>query len=252
MRLSDAFVTPWDDRGAFRLAVLTRWRYCAPSSPRATDAMLKPLSLALPLLGLFAASAHARATSTADTPGVFDFYVLSLSWSPSYCLANPGDVQCTGKGYGFVLHGLWPQYAGNRWPQFCGPVTPLRPQERTQGMALFPSPRLLDHEWKKHGTCSGLGARGYLDAADRALAAVAIPTQLEPSANAQRMSASQVKALFQQRNPGIGPNGIAVYCTRHQLAEVRICLSKDLAPVDCGAPLKGQCKQNDLLVPGVR
>ncbi|MBD1588413.1 ribonuclease T2 family protein [Pseudomonas typographi] len=212
------------------------------------------LSLALPLIGLLAAAAQARGPSPAplDAAGVFDFYVLSLSWSPSYCLAKPQDAQCSGKGYGFVLHGLWPQFANNRWPQFCAPITALTADERAQGMAMYPSPELLEHEWKKHGTCSGLGARGYFDAADQALAKVTIPPELQPAPNARRLSAQAVKALFQQHNPGIPAGGIAVYCTRNQLREVRVCLNKALAPTDCGQALKGQCKQPDLLVPGVR
>jgi ribonuclease I len=38
----------------------------------------------------------------------YDYFLLSLSWSPSYCLTHGDDrAQCS-KGYGFVLHGLWP------------------------------------------------------------------------------------------------------------------------------------------------
>lgn len=212
--------------------------------------MANPLRRLL-MLTLLASTPLACARAE-GTPGVFDFYVLSLSWSPSYCLSKPQDVQCQGKGYGFVLHGLWPQYANNRWPQFCEPFTPLNAAERAKGMTLFPSPALMAHEWKKHGTCSGLGAQGYLDASDRALAAVAIPAPLEPSANAQRLGAGQIKALFRERNPAMPEDGVAVYCARGQLSEVRVCLGKDLQPTSCGAALKGQCKQNDLLIPGVR
>ncbi|PVZ11503.1 MULTISPECIES: ribonuclease T2 [unclassified Pseudomonas] len=205
------------------------------------------------LLMLAVLASHPFTLAHAEgTPGVFDFYVLSLSWSPSYCLSKPQDVQCRGKGYGFVLHGLWPQYANNGWPQFCEPFMPLSEAERVKGMTLFPSPALMAHEWKKHGTCSGLGAQGYLAASDQALAAVAIPAQFEPSANAQRLGAGQIKALFRQRNPAIPEDGLAVYCTRGQLSEVRVCLSKSLQPTACGAALKGQCKRDDLLIPGVR
>ena len=53
-----------------------------------------------------------------NAPGDFDFYVLSLSWSPSFCEAarergNTGrsqQVQCGGRPFSFVVHGLWPQY----------------------------------------------------------------------------------------------------------------------------------------------
>ncbi|MGI9404557.1 MAG: hypothetical protein ACR2OF_08650, partial [Hyphomicrobium sp.] len=48
--------------------------------------------------------------------GEFDYYALVLSWSPTECLTSTrgrSDAQCArrdGKRYGFVLHGLWPQY----------------------------------------------------------------------------------------------------------------------------------------------
>jgi ribonuclease I len=49
--------------------------------------------------------------------GEFDFYVLALSWSPSYCEAaaerSAGRApagQCGERPYSFVVHGLWPQY----------------------------------------------------------------------------------------------------------------------------------------------
>ena len=50
-----------------------------------------------------------------NQPGQFDFYVLALSWSPSFCEAagergTPPQQQCAARPYSFVVHGLWPQY----------------------------------------------------------------------------------------------------------------------------------------------
>ena len=61
-----------------------------------------------------------------NAPGQFDFYVLSLSWSPSFCAgaaergAAPAtaNVQCGPRPYSFVVHGLWPQYADG-FPEYC-------------------------------------------------------------------------------------------------------------------------------------
>jgi ribonuclease T2 len=49
-----------------------------------------------------------------NEPGQFDYYVLSLSWSPSFCEASgergaPPQQQCGARAYSFVVHGLWPQ-----------------------------------------------------------------------------------------------------------------------------------------------
>ena len=54
------------------------------------------------LLWLLLATNVLAAPRSQGTPGEFDFYVLSLSWSPTFCLTHPGNEQCTGKGYGFV------------------------------------------------------------------------------------------------------------------------------------------------------
>src|SRR5208337_2815550 len=68
--------------------------------------------------------------------GQFDFYVLALSWSPSFCEASAErgsnqatsnqtasnqttqDQQCGERRYSFVVHGLWPQYEKG-FPEFC-------------------------------------------------------------------------------------------------------------------------------------
>src|SRR5947209_11849087 len=61
----------------------------------------------------------------ASVPGHFDFYVLSLSWSPGFCDTGGAEKhrgQCNaGSGLSFVVHGLWPQYETG-FPSDCGPA----------------------------------------------------------------------------------------------------------------------------------
>src|SRR5512143_921046 len=96
--------------------------------------------------------APTRATATAtpgrrvkNTPGDFDFYVMSLSWSPDYCSGNDDPQQCSvGKKLGFVLHGLWPQY--NRgFPADCSKVK-LSEDVQAKFPILYPSASLYTHE----------------------------------------------------------------------------------------------------------
>jgi len=100
-------------------------------------------------------------------PGQFDFYVLSLSWSPDYCAGPAGArdrFQCAGpRKYGFVVHGLWPQFERG-WPEECTTdrlnlAAPLRKDI----LEIMPSERLMNHEWRKHGTCSGLTPKQYFE-----------------------------------------------------------------------------------------
>src|SRR3546814_3526435 len=44
----------------------------------------------------------------ADAPAKFDYWVLSLSWSPEFCVSNFGDEECR-QQFGFVVRGLSPQ-----------------------------------------------------------------------------------------------------------------------------------------------
>jgi ribonuclease T2 len=194
-------------------------------------------------------SRNARPESVA---GVFDYYLLTLSWSPTYCLTHEGDAQCSGKGYGFVLHGLWPQYIKGGWPQSCLPRVNLSAAERAKGLTLFPTRKLLEHEWAKHGTCSGLNAMGYLEAADTAVGAVRIPQQLQPFSDSYYFEARDIVQMFRQSNPGLPADGIAVVCNGPTLSEVRVCMSKDLEFAACGKGVKSQCREGDIRVPPSR
>src|SRR5579862_8734242 len=92
---------------------------------------------------------HRVANTEGGEPGQFDYYVLTLSWSPSYCLLHPDDrPQCGGKGYGFVLHGLWPQFDSGGYPQYCAADPTLPANAETVGRTIYPSPKLMQHEWQ--------------------------------------------------------------------------------------------------------
>ncbi|MGZ9706006.1 ribonuclease T2 family protein [Pseudomonas sp. GNP013] len=181
--------------------------------------------------------------------GDFDFYVLSLSWSPTFCLTHPGNEQCSGKGYGFVLHGLWPQYAKGGWPSACDPRSRLSNAELAKGALIFPTQALLKHEWSKHGTCSGLDATRYLNATDAALASVQIPQQLQPFDVPNYLQAAEIEALFRQSNPSMGNHSVAVICKGKVLSEVRVCLSKELRFAGCPTSVKTQCRSGDIRIP---
>src|SRR6266516_2781661 len=103
-----------------------------------------------------------------NAPGQFDFYVLSLSWSPSFCAgaaergstAAAANAQCGPRPYSFVVHGLWPQYEKG-FPEYCQLPAPRLDRAVVSSMLdLMPAPRLIFNEWDRHGTCSGLSRRG--------------------------------------------------------------------------------------------
>ena len=212
--------------------------------------------IVLLMLVLGAAGAPARPRhghAAADLAGSFDYYVLSLSWSPVYCESHPGDRdQCGAKRYGFVLHGLWPQYESGGFPSSCATGRHLTEEARAVGRSVYPSETLVAHEWQKHGTCSGLDAAAYFRAADEARRAVRIPAAFEPGARTQDTTARAVSRAIRDANPGLAQRGLAVVCSGPELAEVRVCMSKDLKPAACGANVRDACRSGTIRVPGAR
>lgn len=201
------------------------------------------------------ASARGHGHRNNATSGQFDYYLMSLSWSPSYCLTHPNDeTQCWRQGYGFVLHGLWPQNRGGYGPQHC--TLQARPDEAVvqHALAFMPSRGLIAHEWETHGTCSGLSPQDYFDTADRAFASVKVPPALATPQTPPSLSASGIVAAFVAANPGLGSNMLNVVCRDgSQLTEVRVCLTKDtLTPQACTGRVRNTCRKGALQIPAAR
>jgi ribonuclease T2 len=204
------------------------------------------------LPGGAAARSHGDPSHSA---GRFDYYLMSLSWSPSYCLTHPGETdQCGSKGFGFVLHGLWPQYRNGTWPQHCGThVAPdMATIERT--LAFMPSRYLIEHEWQTHGTCTGMDPKAYFGVADRVFASLKIPDALKAPRSPPALSAGEVVQAFARANPGLDGSMLSVVChDGGQLAEVRVCLGKEsLAPQACGGRVRNSCRYGKLTIPAIR
>ena len=196
---------------------------------------------------------HSDAAHSEGVAGQFDYYLLTLSWSPTYCLTHSDDrAQCGSKGYGFVLHGLWPQYQDGGYPEYCGADAPLPAAARRVGESLFPSPRLVGHEWDRHGRCSGLAALDYFRTADRALAVVQVPPALQTPRQSLQLSAAQVRAAFRSANPMLEADGMAIACTRNELSEVRVCLDQKLRWRSCGRGVRDSCPRGALRIPASR
>jgi ribonuclease T2 len=192
-------------------------------------------------------------------PGQFDYYILALSWSPSYCEARQDrapnrsrDRQCDGRPFSFVVHGLWPQY-DRGFPSYCQ-VPPPRLDRNIVGsmLDLMPSPRLIFHEWDQHGTCSGLSPRAYFDDVRKARAAVKIPPEYVELENSISVTPREVAEAFLEANPGLSPRAISVFCDRAWLTEVRICLGKDLSFRHCTETRRHACRLDRARMPAVR
>src|SRR3984885_10370205 len=211
------------------------------------------------LLGPLPATAQYGGPAPSGVPGQFDFYVLSLSWSPSFCAetaeryaGSSPSLQCGPRPYSFVVHGLWPQY-DKGFPEYCEVPAPRLNRGIVSSMLdLMPAPRLIYNEWDRHGTCSGLAARAYFDTIRKAREAVKIPSQYGDLQEPLNVTPAAVEEAFIKANPGVSTNGMAVECDKKRLTEVRICLSKDLQFRDCADIARRSCRRDQLLMPPMR
>ncbi len=192
-------------------------------------------------------------------PGQFDFYVLALSWSPSYCEAAQArapnrapDQQCGGRPFAFVVHGLWPQYERG-FPSYCQVPAPRLDRAVVGRMLdLMPSPRLIFHEWDQHGTCSGLSPHAYFDAVRKARAVVKIPSDYLELGRPITATPGEVTEAFLKANPGLSRTAMAVACDSKRLTEVRVCLGRDFSFHDCAETARRTCRLDKISIPAVR
>ena len=210
-------------------------------------------------LFLFAVVAFAQTDRRQGEPGQFDYYVLALSWSPSYCEASqersPGrspDMQCGGRPFSFVVHGLWPQYERG-FPLYCRVPAPRLNRAIVGSMLdLMPSPRLVFHQWDRHGTCSGLSPHAYFETVRKARAVVKIPDDYLELDKPRMVTADDVAEAFVKANPGLNPSHMTISCDHKRLTEIRVCITREFAFRDCGETTRRACRSRQMVMPAVR
>jgi ribonuclease T2 len=206
------------------------------------------LCLAL-LIGPLAAQSP-RETRNA-TPGVFDFYVLALSWSPSFCALSGrrNKEQCGPEGRigkGFVVHGLWPQFMRGYPSQCAAGYGPTRAAVAA-AVPPFPTEGLARYQWRKHGSCSGLSPTAYFEAVKAASALVTIPPPLRAVTDEPELAPIAIERFFAEANQRLRPDMMAVQCERGLFEEIRICLSKDLKGfVTCQEVDRATCRDGTI------
>jgi ribonuclease T2 len=191
-----------------------------------------------------------------ERAGDFEYYVMSLSWSPNWCAVTGDardDPQCdAGTGLSFTLHGLWPQNEDG-YPAYCRTRARDPSRRDTAAMAdIMGGAGLAFYEWKKHGRCSGLEARDYFDVSRRAYKSVVIPDVFKNLGKDVELPASVVEDAFIEANPAWQRDQITVTCDRGMIEEVRVCLTKDLEPRECGADVVQDCTLQNAGMDAVR
>lgn len=203
---------------------------------------------------LFTLLAATSVFARGEKAGDFDYYVLALSWSPTWC-AIEGDArdaeQCD-TDLGWSLHGLWPQY-DRGWPSYC-PTTERNPSRAmTAEMTdIMGSSGLAWHQWNKHGTCTGDSAATYYENSRWAYDQIKRPQVFRQLDRSVKIPASLVEEAFLKENPDLKPDMLTVTCKDGRIQEVRICLSKGFAPTFCTGSVARDCGLEDALFDPVR
>jgi ribonuclease T2 len=199
---------------------------------------MKAATMWLMLLALcFATTAVARKHAKGSQKNAtFDYYLLSLSWAPTYCESHPNDnsSECkTGNHTGFVLHGLWPSSnTAPMQPESCGNASPVAFSTVRHMREYFPSNGLIQHEWQKHGTCSGLSAQEYFATVEKAYKGVKVPDKYANMGQQLQLTVHDIEKDFADGNNA--PAGaFRVSCHAGELVALEACLDKDLKYQAC-------------------
>lgn len=193
------------------------------------------MSILVFMLGVRAANAAATLATTESTPlSKFDFYLLATQWIPGWCEvgsgksgANLDDLRACQQQVNrpLMFHGLWPESNNGTYPSFCSLVPKLDPSKLTFVNPfknyLNNSDSFLDHEWNKHGTCSGHYTAGlehndpkeyynqvnlYFSQSINIYQKIQIPTlSLE-------LKTSELQTIIHKDNPTIPNEAILVLC----------------------------------------
>ena len=167
----------------------------------------------------------------ANTPGQFDYFLLDMPWGPAFC-SSIKDVSTSCRPQaGFAVHGLWPQNNNGTWPQFCA-QTPAS-GDLARNLDITPDMDLIQHEWSKHGTCSGLAEGPYFQAAHQAFAQFTAPLQLIGMNNSRTYTTLYTMNMLYLANPAFPRGSLSLSCNAGHVTAVEACFNKALEPIRC-------------------
>ena len=117
---------------------------------------------------------------------------------------------------------------------------------------IMGSEGLARHQWRKHGTCSGLTSGAYFDLSRAAYAAISRPEVLRQITGTLQVRPTVIEAAFLAANPGMKPDQITITCKARRIQEARICLTRDLELRDCAADVVRDCALQSAEIGGIR
>ena len=192
--------------------------------------------------------------SSTASGGAFDYYLLTLSWAPQFCATNTAarsSAECaSNKHMGLVVHGLWPQYNNGKWPQDCSSTPPVASATVEHMMPVMPGSSLIQHEWAKHGTCSGLSVDDYFASIEKLYTGLTVPDDFKRPTGAAQTSPGDIEAAFASAN-NAPKQAFRVSCPQNEFSAVEICLTKDLKYQACPTTVR-ECRAGQIEVRPVK
>lgn len=178
----------------------------------------------------------------------FDYYTFALSLTPAFCDQNPrwrDSLQCRDR-LPVTVHGLWPERLQGRTPDSCaGGELNLSAAQEKDLRGIMPDAGLRQHEWKKHGRCSGLDAPAYFSLISKEFMQLKIPPLLKPQGRDALVERNAVLNELRRLNPGLPERGVVLRCEKSGrpplLSEIRVCLTPDGKPTECAENFKPNC-----------
>ena len=207
------------------------------------------LCVLLPVSGL-AKHKKSGSSSSSSSAANFDYYLLTLSWAPEFCATNSAGkstAECDpSKHMGLVVHGLWPQFNNGKWPESCSTTSPVASATVNHMLPIMPGKQLIQHEWSKHGTCSGLSTQDYFDAIEKLYTGLSVPDDFKKPSSSAQTKASSIEKEFASAN-NAPAEAFRVSCPQNEFSAVEICLTKDLQYQACPTTVK-ECRAQKIEV----
>ncbi len=171
----------------------------------------------------------------------FDFYVYSTSWQPSFCYGHYGDYPGCSTPDDFweenlTIHGAWPQYTNGSWPADCTSEgfddSVVQKVGESVMKKYWPNVKeaetsssyteFWEHEWTKHGTCSGLDQAAYFQATIDNFPST---PSIVGKAVGSSLSKSDLIAAY--------GTTVVPQCSSGYLSDIIVCMSKEFKAMDC-------------------
>jgi ribonuclease T2 len=149
------------------------------------------------------------------------------------------------------MHGFWPQYERG-YPQFCADSSKVPAATIQHMLPIMPAEKLIQHEWDRHGTCSGLPQAEYFQTIERVFKSISVPADFKTPIKQINVTPASIRKKFVAANPKLSEQSVRVLCGGRYLSEVRVCLAKDLKPRPCSSEVRDTCRAPEIIMQPVR